>query len=147
MGIGDSFCSEFAGAGNSIDNQVFDEGADDALAFFHGAVFEEVAGVAEAFEDGIDEGVRARPLGRDLIELAEAALDLLTFGQEAAEAVLHRFAVLLRRGRRQVDHRVDLRREFLQARLEAASLRGRVGPGRGELPLDERPQRVPPPRA
>ncbi|MDX9980531.1 MAG: hypothetical protein RBU25_10950 [Lentisphaeria bacterium] len=108
---------------------------------------EEAAGVGEAFEDGVHEDVRVRPLGRDVLELAEAVLDLLTIGQEAAEAVLHQFAMFFRHGRHQVDHRVDLRREFLQARLEAAAFRGRVGPLRRELPFDERPQRVPPPRA
>jgi len=36
LSVGDSFCSEFAGAGYPIN------GEDDAHAFFHGAVVEEV---------------------------------------------------------------------------------------------------------
>ncbi|MDY0111079.1 MAG: hypothetical protein RBT60_14225 [Candidatus Krumholzibacteria bacterium] len=108
---------------------------------------EELLRVLQVGQDGVHELARVRPLGRDLFELAQAPFDLLTFGQEAAEAVLHQFAVVFRRVGHQVDHRVDLRREFLLARLEAAPLRSRVGPRRGELSFDQRAKIVPPPRA
>jgi hypothetical protein len=57
-------------------------------------VVEELPRVLQARQDRVYEGFGVRPLGWDLFELAEAALDLLTLGQEAAEAVLHEFAVL-----------------------------------------------------
>jgi hypothetical protein len=42
LSVRDSFCSEFAGGGLAVDGEVLDEGADDAFAFFRGAVFEEL---------------------------------------------------------------------------------------------------------
>jgi len=77
-GVGGSFCSKFAGAAYPVHGEVLDEGADDALAFFHGTLCEEVAGVAEAFEDGVDQFGRVGRPGRDLFEGAQPALQLLS---------------------------------------------------------------------
>jgi hypothetical protein len=57
-----------------------------------------------------------------MVPCAKAAFGLLTLAAEPSEPVLQEIAVL-GRGRGQVDHRIDLRREFLLARPQSTHLR------------------------
>jgi len=84
-------------------------------------VLEEPLGVGQALEDDLHHGLGSDGLGGQLLQLGQLALDLALLSVETAETVRQEVSVL-RRGRGEVDDRVDLRGDLVEAGPELAYL-------------------------